>query len=316
MKNIRALVVASGLSLVALQPTYAGECDAPRPEWFICDDFETGSFSKWTAVYDASAIQIVPKPTSTTIVNADSPIRAGANVARFHYVISASAPEHHDDNRMLFLDLLQMTDHIFVRGYVLIPANTALYGATRSIQRKLFYIKSNINPASGASQHPAFGFFLAGDVIDNNVNYTTLRLGYGGPGGVGASLENLGRIYKGRWTAIQIEAKLNSPTTSSEVSPKNGVFRLWVDNVLTYENTQMDFRSNNPNSPQGSDAGKSSAFLIDHIEVGRQADRTNFDPVDEYRYWDNVIISRQFIPGLTGLGGNDAPGKPTAVLAR
>ena len=315
MKNLRALFIGTALFLPALQPAHAGECDTPRPEWFLCDDFETGSFSKWTAVYNTSAIQLAPNPAAP-VVNADSPVREGANVARFHYEILASTPVHHDDNKMLFLDLRQMTGHIFVRGYVLIPANTVLYGATQSIQRKLFYIKSNIDPATGSDQHPAFGFFLAGDVIDNSVNYTTLRLGYGGRGGTGASLQNLGRIYKGRWTAIQIEAKLNSPSTSSEVSPKDGVFRLWVDNVLTYENTQMDFRSNNPNNPQSGDAGKSAAFLIDHIEVGRQVDRQNGDVVNEDRYWDNVIISRQFIPGLTGLGGNGAPGKPTSVFAR
>lgn len=314
MKRFTTFAMALSLGVVSIHAN-AAECDAPRAEWIFCDDFETGNFNRWTAVYDNSAITNVTNPSGSD-VNANSPTREGARVARFHYVIPTSAPIHHDDNKMLFLNLAQTTDHLFFRGYVLIPNSTVLYGTNRAIQRKLVYFKSNVDPASGTSERNAFGFFLTSEPPSRTDQYVNLRLGYGGPGGVGASLERIGRLTRGRWTALQMEIKLNSPSTSSQVSPRNGIFRLWVDNVLVHENLTMDYRSNIPSSPQSGDAGKSASYMLDMIEVGRQADRQEYDPVDEYRYWDNVVVSRQFIPGLTGLGGNGAPASPTSVSVR
>ena len=272
----------------------AAECDTLQPAWIFCDDFEAGNFSRWTAVYDNNAITNVLNPSGSDL-NLTSPPRDGARVARFRYVIPANAPIHHDDNKLLYLNLSQMTDHLFFRGYVLIPNSTTLYGVNRAIQRKLVYFKSNIDPASGSAERPAFGFFLTSEPPTRSAQYVSLRLGYGGPGGVGASLEGIGQLMRGQWTAVQMEVKLNSPSTSLETSPRNGIFRLWIDNVLVYEKLDMDYRSNNPNSPQSSDVGKSAFYMLDMVEVGRQADRLEYDPVDEYRYWDNVVLSRQFI---------------------
>lgn len=315
MKRLTLFAMALSLSAVSIHAN-AAECDAPRAEWIFCDDFETTNFARWTAVYDSSVITNVINPSGSGNLNATSPTREGARVAQFRYVIPASGPVHDDDNKMLYLNLAQMTDHLFFRGYVLIPNSTTLYGVARAIQRKLVYFKSNVIPASGSMETNAFGFFLTSEPPNRTDQYVNLRLGYGGGGGVGASLENIGRLTRGRWTALQMEIKLNSPSTSSQVSPRNGIFRLWIDNVLVHENLSMDYRSNVPSSPQSGDIGKSSFYMLDMVEVGRQADRQNSDPVDEYRYWDNVVVSRQFIPGLTGLGGNGAPASPTSVSVR
>lgn len=292
----------------------ASECDQPRPEWVLCDDFESGNFSKWTAVYNSSVILNTPNPSDAELLPA-SPTRQGAGirVAQLHYVIPVSAPIHHDDNKFLYLNLPQMTDHLFIRGYVLIPNSTTLYGTTRAIQRKLIYLKSNLDPASGTAEHNAFGFFLTSEPRNRSDQYVTLRLGYGGRGGTGASLEGIGSLTRGQWTALQMEVKLNSPSTASEVSPRDGLFRLWIDNMLVYEKLDMDYRSNDPNSPRSTDAGKSAAFMLDMVEVGRQADRLEYDPVDEYRYWDNIVISTQYIPQDQG---QVAPSPPQALIVR
>lgn len=298
-KQLFTLLFLTCLSAASFQARTA-ECDTLHPAWIFCDDFEMGNFSRWTAVYDNTAITNVPNPSGGDL-NPTSPPRDGTRVARFRYVIPANAPVHHDDNKLLYLNLIQMTDHLFFRGYVLIPNSTTLYGINRAIQRKLVYFKSNIDPASGSAERPAFGFFLTSEPPNRSAQHVTLRLGYGGPGGVGASLEGIGQLMRGQWTALQVEIKLNSPSTSSETSPKNGIFRLWVDNVLAYEKLDVDYRSNNPNSPQSSDVGKSAFYMLDMVEVGRQADRLEYDPVDEYRYWDDIIVSRQFIPSSAQL---------------
>lgn len=307
--ELRSFFAASCLfwcSAIAL----AGECDTPRTTWLLCDDFESGNFSKWTAVYDPSVIQIASQPQDSAVVNAPLPAtRGGTKAARFHYVVGAGGADHQDDNRMLFLNLgTQRTDHLFVRGYVLIPGNTSLFGATRQIQRKLIYFKSNPDPASGSNERSPIGFALTSDVESPSADYISVRLGYGGGGGMGASIHNLARLQKGRWHVIQVEVKLNTPSDSNGVYA-DGVFRLWVNDVLAYENTRMDYRSNVASAPSASDQGQSGAYLLERIEIGRQVDRTNWDPVDEYRYWDNIVVSRDFVP-------TKAPSPPTNVQLR
>lgn len=79
-----------------------------------------------------------------------------------------------------------------------------------------------------------------------------------------------------------MEVKVNTPGQS------DGIFRLWLDRILVYENLTMDYRSPYGNSSAG----------IQAVQVGDQADRLNNDPVDEYRYWDDIVISTKYIGSL------------------
>ena len=287
MNSIRKHLLFAVVALVGHCPlAHAAECDSPRPEWLLCDDFESGSLSKWN-VYFPNVISIVAPPTGSSILGTSAP-RTGNGVLRIHYEISSPTPEHADDNSMLHTNLSALVNHIFVRGYVLIPNNTTLYGATSTIQRKLLYFKSNPRPGT---EEQTFGFFLSSEVSDRNVDYVNLRLGYQGGGGVGASIWDVGRLPKGRWVALQMEARLNTPTAAGQPASQDGVFRVWVDNVLIHETTTVDFRSPD---------GNSAAYSIGQVEVGRQVDRYRGDAVSEDRYWDNIVISRSFIPSPVG----------------
>lgn len=270
------------LTLTTL-PARAGECDTPKEGWLFCDDFETGNFNKWSQVWTTTDISLVPPPRDS-FVALTPPSPGGLYVAQFHYVLPSGGSAHLDSNRFLrWSRPPEPLNHVFVRGYVLIPKNTQLYGLTRSIQRKLFYFFSNDWDTSTSK---GFGFFLTTDVpepIDLSIDYVVLRLGYGELGGTRASLRSLGRIKAGRWTAVEIEVKVNTPGQS------DGIFRLWLDSILVYENITMDYRSPYGNSSAG----------IQAVQVGDQADRLNNDPVDEYRYWDDIVISTKYIGSLT-----------------
>jgi hypothetical protein len=275
MKNKIVFVFSSLLLLnIGLSPVIAGECASPKPEWIFCDDFESGNFDKWNLVWTTSDIQLVPPPQdSQTLVT--PPNRGGNSVARFHYVIPGSGPEHQDSNRQLELYTTPI-HHGFVRGYVLIPKNTRLHGASSfPIQRKLIYFKLQDWDTSGLA------FFLTSEPPsdDLSANYIKLRLGYGGGSANEFSIWNMGRMPVGKWVAIQVEFKLNTPGQS------DGIFRLWIDNALTYETTSINLRKNNTNG-------------INKLQFGDQADRINNDPVDEYRYWDDIVISTTQIPVL------------------
>ena len=56
-----------------------------------------------------------------------------------------------------------------------------------------------------------------------------------------------------------------------------------VDAVLWFEATNMHMRSS------GTTNG------IQAIDIGNQTERSNFTPVNEYRYWDDVVIGDAYI---------------------
>lgn len=254
----------------------------PAQKTLLSDNFDSGSFSTAWTTPNRSGFVIVPHPTDPAIVL--NP-RTG-NCARVHYRIDSTQPAHHDHNQFLWYIMNAHRDSICVEGDVLIPANVPLRGVTRAIQRKLIYIKSNYIP--DGREIPAFGFMLTSECLDPSHNYITLRLGYGGGGGNGASLEEIGRFYPGRWTKIAIAATINTPTLIGAPNTRDGIFRLFVDGAMVYENLAMDFRSY---AGQTDTVGKLADYRIAQVEVGRQVDRLNSDPVDEDRYWDNIEIS-------------------------
>lgn len=278
MKNKVAFVFSLLLLLsIGFSPAIAGECASPKPEWIFCDDFESGNFSKWDLVWTVDDILLVPPPTDPLVV-ASVPSRGGNFVARFRYVIPGSGLEHRDSNRQLEV-YPNPIHHGFVRGFVLIPKNTQLFGiSTAAIQRKLIYFKLN----DWETSRLAFILTSEPPTGDPLANYVNLRLGYGGGSANEFSIWNIGRMPVGKWAEIQVEFKLNTPGQS------DGIFRLWIDNVLTFERLSINLRKSNANG-------------VGKFQFGDQADRVNSDPVNEFRYWDDIVISNNFIGSISPL---------------
>lgn len=235
---------------------------APSGTLAFSDNFESG-ITGWTSNWGFGS---VAHPTDPAVVS--NPKTGMCAVA--HYVIPATGDAHLDDNKYL-LYRGDITNRMVVRGEVLIPGNTALRGDTHAIQRKLLYFKSNYIP--DGQERPAFWAFLTSECIDPTHDYVTLRFGFSS-----VMYEGLATIRKGVWTPVECEVVVNDPNQT------NGSFRLKVGDQPEVIRTGINYRLN----PVAQDA----AYQWQQVEVGQQADRFNYNVVDEYRYWDNVEIYR------------------------
>lgn len=255
--TISLLIILLG---VKISPVIAGECDTPKPEWIFCDDFESGDFRKWSFV--TGDVRLVAPPQGSSLVSVP-PKRGGQYVAQMYYSIPASGNDHQDSNRYLQWTSSQGYDHLFIRGYVLIPGNTPLHGVN-TIQRKLFYVwTSNLLEVNVLD---SWSSITNPQAVDMSFTHT--------PDGTGLAIHewDLYSFPKGRWVGVEVEVKLNTPGSS------NGIFRLWIDDVLVHENLSFKTRTTNAK--------------YNRIDFGAQVDRVVVqDGIDEYRYWDDIVIS-------------------------
>ncbi|MGH9893415.1 MAG: heparin lyase I family protein [bacterium] len=248
----------------------------PPPPKFLSDGFESGDFSKWSLVWN---------PADVTINNSTSFVRSGAYSAQFRYSLCSSCGNaHQDTNRFVELAFNaghgypNGIDHVFVRGSVYFK--TPEVGGSVEIQRKLYYIKI----PSGASGVPNayWAVILSSDGLVSTPNKVQLYLLLANSALGGATT----RIWTAaspaeqlefdRWHDIQIEVKANTPAIH------DGRVALWLNGVKVFEESGLDVR-------RDSDLG------VDRIEIGCQADRLDYVPVEEYRYWDDVRVSDSFI---------------------
>jgi hypothetical protein len=82
------------------------------------------------------------------------------------------------------------------------------------------------------------------------------------------------------WYEIEIEVQTNTP---SATGPYNGIYRVWVNGTKVMDKT--DFRVNG-----------NCADSFTFFSIGRQANRYNFQAIDEYRYWDDIAIGTSYLP--------------------
>lgn len=92
----------------------------------------------------------------------------------------------------------------------------------------------------------------------------------------------------GRWICVEARLKLNTP------GQRDGVAQLWIDGVLDAERTGMDFR------------GTYTEHTINAVML--EAYWNDGSPVDQYRWYDDFVVSTKPIGPVT------APAKPTLVL--
>jgi hypothetical protein len=232
--------------------------------------FEDGSLpSGWDAV------------TSNVSINSNpSFVHSGFYSAQIHYTIcgdstnTACGAAHQDANRYFSKNFDSTNgfpnglDHFFLRGYVYLkspePAGTKL-----PIQRKLVYFMENNGAANWSIVLDTFSAASYGDRM--SVTITTIYAGSSQ-----AIYWDKAFINYDQWYCLELEIKANTPGLS------DGVLTLWVNGTQVWQTTTANLRG-------------SYTTGIGHIKTGDQADRGNYLPVDEYRYWDDIVISTSHI---------------------
>jgi IPT/TIG domain/Bacterial Ig domain len=250
------------------------------------DGFDAGSFASWTTKWDGI----------DTLINANKTyVHSGNYSAQIHYHICATCGAAHQDSNRWFRKDFTATNgfpnglnHVFVKGYMYIKSPEP-GGALNGVQRKLYYFKSP-NTTCGAASPFDWGLVLTSDGANgqigiylayaHNCTQSSVAL-YGGSNELGNKIgitDGIAALPLNQFLPIEMEVKANEPGVA------NGELRVWLNGVLVFQKTGLTLRD----AIYGTEG-------IKYIELGRQVDRVNYTTVDEYRYWDDIVIADAYI---------------------
>jgi Putative Ig domain len=228
--------------------------------------FESGTFSgKWSAVWTTTDVTINTDPTY---------VHSGKASMRMHYKICATCGAAHQDQNLYVAFQPGNWDGypdgvstVYIRAFVYFK-HPEVGAAVDNIQRKIFYLQDQQSPANWS---------VVLDSFSSN-GEMPLAVAYH-DGGTGAQqLPFLGYSLKyDTWYQLQFGVVANTPGL------KDGSLTVWVNGAQIWQQTGISIRGNFTSN-------------INWMMIGQQSDRTNNDPVDEYRYLDDVVIDPQYIP--------------------
>jgi hypothetical protein len=233
-------------------------------------DFEDGTLGVY---YTNSGPDVV-------VVSDPSGVRGG-KVVSISYVDAGPLA---DINKSIKFDPVHrgLGSTFFFRGYLYFPPGTVEF-ENPQVQRKLLYWQGGLNNEF----HFILDMRAGSDGLYVVYSDGTRSGGAGGP--TPDTYINSGPIRTGVWYLIETEVRLNSTRTSQD-----GVIRVWVDNSLKFEKTNVAFMPIN-----GSYTGSVNwrTWVVGQQREGRDwnggAPELN---IFERRYWDNVAF------GTTRLG--------------
>ena len=249
----------------------------------FADGFESGDFSAWSSAgkYSCSAYG------SSFAVDSNR-VHSGAKSAEFHYVIPSDQCSSSQDNNVVAIKTFDDSngyanglEHFFMRGYLYFK--TPVNGQTgQGAQRKLIWCGDETDAGGGGGSW---------DII-----LTTFETTAGPPSTLGLAWLSQGSEGHGdspvdwmpgtphlnwdTWYSLEIEVQLNTPV--ADPGPFDGIFRVWLNGTMIWERTDAKINGN-----------LSTPFTF--FSIGRQTNRYNYQAIDEYRFWDDVIIADAYI---------------------
>lgn len=223
-------------------------------------DFESGNLAGW---------DYVRNPTRQTVQGV---IKHGGSYAeQIHYILCGDSTDpacgasHEDDNAYTNEEIDE--SELYLRGYLYMKSPEP--GGTKDgVNRKIYWL---------ASSHDEWSAILT-TVNTSGTNSFRFVMNPSTPCAVPASSFTFGTttLWDG-WHIPELRTKLNTPGVS------DGIVSLWIDGV------QLGSTSSNRN------IRGTCTSNIGYFSVGRQADRFNYNVVDEYRYWDDIIANTSYI---------------------
>lgn len=229
------------------------------------------------------AMDGINAPPDTAITSTPPPGRRG-NALQMHYTICgdstnvACGASSQDINRWASKVISPGLTHFFMRGYVYFKSPEP--GATTGtiMQRKVMWFSDDTSP--GGSRHPGPDLILntwtGADGLPIKQLSLTVTENASACTGTITNVWDIARLDWDTWYSIENEIQLNSSGVA------DGVWRIWVNGNKVWDGTGLNLIGS---------CGTSISFF----SVGRQTDRARYDVVDEYRYWDDVVISQSYI---------------------
>lgn len=251
--------------------TISGNTTAQAQTILFSWDAETGDFSQWDSTQSGGC------GAGTLAANTVLP-HAGSYSAELHFIIPGDQCASHQDQNIYMAKTIVDRTHFFLRGYVYLKTPEP-GGTQNAIARKLYYLQDKPSPDNWS--------FILGVTGNNGTNWMTIAVQNGPIGGTSTTYYPQGVINYDTWYSIELEIQ-NSTVTSP---PWNGVVRIWVNG------TQWEIQDggSNPLPDDEYDLNRGQNYPLEWFQIGQQADRDNFLPVDEYRYWDDIKIALSYI---------------------
>jgi hypothetical protein len=247
------------------------------------DNFESGNFSGWSGLWSGNGTY--PPTVQSTIKHTGTYAYGQEYYLCGDSTNPACGAAHQDLNRWAYKytsDFGQSAGltHFWIRGYVYFKTPEADATTGKIVQRKMIRLADGPLGTSNATYEILLtGFSGSGGLPTTN---THLNLGYYNTAGtfvfIGSGQGLSVTLNYDTWYSIEQEIQLNTP------SVLDGVYRLYIDGVLAYQNLAIDIRG-------------AKSTNVKYIGIGAQVDRGAYFTVHEFRYWDDVVLS---VTGLIG----------------
>jgi len=255
------------------------ECDTTKSEWIWCEDFEkdrSADYFEGTADRQAS-LGLNGSTASAFHFKKGISGGGGIKIAFGRTPSSYLKPVDSGENNYR---------EIFWRMFIYLPTTWMGNGADKLSratilasadwkQAMIAHVWSGSDPGSQSNLllvDPASGTDAAGNLMTLGYNdFDNLRwLGY-----VGSNFPIFASENFGKWHCVEAHVKLNDPGQS------NGVFQLYINNALEVDRTSLNW------------IGSYDAYGINAIFFENYWNQGS--PVDQTRYFDNLVVSTQAI---------------------
>lgn len=201
--------------------------------------------------------------TGTDVTINTSIAHSGSYSARMHYALSADANATNRDNNRFLEKGVPNLSHFFVRGYLYMQQPSA--GSDPSVQRKLIYCHSDSNNNWGVIPDTFYNLPSYSVVIFNNHTGTPPY-----------PIKGVLYFNYNQWYSIETEVQANTPGQA------DGFVKTWVNGNLVGAAYNLNIRDTFTSG-------------INTIDFGAQVNSTSTGAVDEYRYWDDVVVADAYV---------------------
>lgn len=261
------------------------ECDAARPEWIFCDDFETNRLASYFEYsHRDSSFELTESIGVLGSAGMRAHFRKGQVDAGSLRLAFGKTPTPYmhpvDSGTANYRD-------IYWRVYVR-DDSTWIGGGGDKLSRAQVLASPTWAQAMGAP------VWSGGGNADGGANYLVLDP-YSGTnadgilqtstyndfphlrwlGAVRSRTPIFDRSHVGKWYCVEAHVQLNDAGAS------NGVFELWIDDYLEARHVDLNWLGS------FAEYGINTVFLENYWNAG--------SPVDQYRYMDNFVVSTERI---------------------
>jgi hypothetical protein len=265
---------------VAANRPVAHECDAARPEWIFCDDFETNRLGRYFEYVNRDSSFVLADSIGVLgsagmrvrfkkgQVDAGSlKIAFGKTPSAYMHTVDSGATIYHD---------------IYWREYVR-NDSTWTGGGGDKLSRAQVLVSPSWKQAMGAPVWTSGGTppganYLAIDPYsgtdESGAIRTTTYNDFPHLRWLGAARGRtpiFDQAHVGKWYCVEAHVRLN------DAGQSNGIFELWIDDWLEARRTELNWVG------RFTDYGLNTVFFENYWNAG--------SPVEQNRYIDNIVVS-------------------------